>query len=116
MMPLDWLLPGFGHLRLGFRREAVKYLIFMGLWLAIVVSCHDRIDAAATGLTGERAVENAVALVFLALWPVAWILAARRGLRRLSAPPQRQSLSQWHIAAGLIRRNKRAILGLRILQ
>ena len=112
---VDWLLPGLGHLRHGFRREATKYLLFVGLWLAVVVFFSGRLRDMTAELTGPRAAENWVALVFLAVWPVAWMGAARRGLRRLLHPPEHGILSQWQIAIGLMRRNTRAVLGLRIL-
>jgi peptide/nickel transport system permease protein len=115
MKPLDWLLPGFGHVRLGFRREATKYFLFVGAWLAIVVFRFDRIVEIAGELTGERALENQVALAFLVLWPLLWMAAARRGLHRLLHPLERGSMSQWHIAARLLRRNRRAVIGARIL-
>ncbi|MHC4549883.1 MAG: ABC transporter permease [Planctomycetota bacterium] len=115
MRPWDWLLPGFGHLRLGFGREATKYLLFMGLWLAVVVFRFERIAEIAGHLEGERALENEVALAFLALWPLLWMGLARRGLHRLLHPLDRGSMSQWHISAGLLRQNRRAVLGMRLL-
>ncbi|MHC4134599.1 MAG: ABC transporter permease [Planctomycetota bacterium] len=115
MRPRDWLLPGFGHWRLGFQREATKYFLFMGLWLAVVVLRLERIAEIAGDLSGEHALENWVALLFLALWPALWMGAARRGLRRLLHPLDRGSMSQWHIAAGLLKRNRRAVIGARIL-
>jgi len=113
--PLDWLLPGYGHLRLGFRAQATKYLLFLGLWLLIVVFRFDRIVEIAGELSGEDATENRVALLFLALWPPLWMWAARQGLRRLLHPPDKGSLSQWQISLGILRRNGRAVWGLRIL-
>jgi len=108
----DWLLPGLGHWRLGFRREARKYVLFLGIWLAVVVLRRERI-VQLYDFAGPT--ESTVALAFLALWPVAWALAARRGLRRLLSPAGRESLSQWQIALGMMRRNARCVLGVRML-
>jgi len=108
----DWLLPGFGHLRHGFRRQATKYLLFMGVWLLVAIFRAGRIAAL---FAPPRKLEAYVALAFLALWPVLWIVSARRGLRRLLAPERRESLSQWRIAMGMLERNRRAVLGMRLL-
>ncbi|MFQ5843381.1 MAG: hypothetical protein ACE5JG_00155, partial [Planctomycetota bacterium] len=43
MRPHDWLLPGAGHVRHGFRRESRKYFLFVGIWAAIVVLRWERI-------------------------------------------------------------------------
>lgn len=112
MTALDWILPGLGHLRHGFRRQATKYLLFLGLWLLVVVFRGGRVAAL---LEPPRKAEALVALGFLALWPVLWMACARRGLRRLLAPEGRESLSQWQIAVGMLKRNRRAVLGLRLL-
>jgi len=113
--PLDWIVPGLGHWRHGFRREATKYVLFLGLWVLILVLCWDRVAVLPGRLAGPKALESAVALAFLALWPVGWIAAARWGLARLLRPPDRGSLSQWQISLGILRRNPRAVWGLRLL-
>jgi peptide/nickel transport system permease protein len=110
--PLDWLLPGVGHLRLGHRGAATKYLLFMGLWAAVVVLRWPRIVALARP---PLSTEAWVALGFLAGWPALWIACARRGLARLQSPEGRESLSQWRVAAKMLRRNRRAVLGMRLL-
>ena len=43
MRAADWLLPGVGHVRHGFRREARKYMLFMGVWLAVMVLRWERV-------------------------------------------------------------------------
>lgn len=112
MRPWDWLLPGLGHLRHGFRREAVKYLLFMGLWGLMVVGLRDRV---LDQFRPPMRAENWVAAAFLVLWPAAWIVAARRGLRRLLEPRRREAMSQWQIALQMLRRNPRAVWGMRLL-
>jgi len=108
----DWLLPGLGHWRSGYRREARKYFVFLGMWLAILILRFDRI-ASLYDFGGPT--ESTIALLFLALWPLAWILAARRGLNNLLSATRRESLSQWRIALGMMRRNARCVLGLKLL-
>jgi peptide/nickel transport system permease protein len=109
--PLDWLLPGFGHLRLGFRRQAVKYLLFMAAFGAIALFRWPRIRI----LPSQGTLEAWIALGLLALWWPFWAFAARRGLGRLLAPQKRESLSQWQVALGMLRKNGRAVWGLRLL-
>ncbi|MGH7162541.1 MAG: ABC transporter permease [Planctomycetota bacterium] len=112
MTRLDWIVPGLGHLRLGFRREAAKYLFFLGLWLAAIVCRRERLLELGRG---PKSAEVWVAFGFLAAWPLLWMLAARTGLRRLLAPARRDSLSPWRIAMGMMRRNARAVWGMRVL-
>ena len=116
MRPYDWILPGLGHLRHGFAKQSRKYLLFMGAWVAVVIFRWDRIAALAAGnVEWAESIEIWVALGFLAVWPLVWMWAARRGLHRLLEPPLRTSLSQWQVAMGLFRKNKRGAIGLRIL-
>ena len=68
MKPFDWILPGLGHLRHGFAKEARKYLLFMAAWLAVVVFLWDRLGALAGGdVPWAKPTETWVALGFLAL-------------------------------------------------
>ncbi len=116
MRPYDWILPGLGHLRHGFAKQSRKYLLFMGAWVVVVIFRWDRIAALAAGnVEWAESIESWVALGFLAVWPLVWMWAARRGLHRLLEPPLRTSLSQWQVAMGLFRKNKRGAIGLRIL-
>ena len=115
MTTLDWLLPGYGHIRNGFRRQAAKYVIFMGLWLAVVVTRGGRILEIAGGELAWVGVDGWVAVIALAAWPLAWMWAAHRGLARLLAPPMRESLSQWQIALRLLQKNERAMIGMQLL-
>ncbi|MCZ6785702.1 MAG: hypothetical protein O7E54_00920 [Planctomycetota bacterium] len=115
MRPYDWILPGLGHLRHGFAKQSRKYLLFMGAWVAAVIFRWDRIAALAAGnVEWAESIEIWVALGFLAVWPLVWMWAARRGLHRLLEPPLRTSLSQWQVAMGLFRKNMRGALGLRL--
>jgi len=109
--PLDWIVPGLGHLRLGFRRQAVKYVVFMGLWAAVLAFRNARLFR----ILDEGRLDAWIALSVLALWWPAWALAARRGLARLLAPPRKESLSQWQVSLGMLRKNGRAVWGLRLL-
>ena len=109
MKPIDWLIPGYGHFRHGFRRQAVKYAIFLGIWLSLIVFRSGRIRDIAAGTLDWIGADGGFALFTLAVWPIAWMLAARRGLRKLLAPGLRENLSQWQIASRLIGKNQRAM-------
>ena len=113
--PLDWLLPGLGHLRHGFRRESYKYLLFLGIWLATVIFRWSRIRQIWNEELDWVEVDGWIALWFLAIFPLVWMWGARRGLKKLLAPPKKDSLSQWHIAMALMRKNTRAMIGLQLL-
>jgi peptide/nickel transport system permease protein len=113
--PLDWLLPGVGHVRHGFRRESYKYFLFMGIWLATVLGRAGRIGQIWNEELDWVETDGWIALGFLAIFPLAWIWGARRGLNRLMAPPKKDSLSQWQISMALMRKNTRAMVGLQLL-
>ncbi|MEE8106937.1 MAG: ABC transporter permease, partial [Planctomycetota bacterium] len=115
MTPIDWLIPGYGHFRHGFRRQAVKYAVFLGAWLSVIVLRPGRIGDIVAGSLDWIGADGVVALVVLAAWPILWMLAARRGLRKLLAPPELETLSQWQISSRLLGKNQRAMIGLQIL-
>lgn len=106
------LPPGLGHLRRGFRRPGLLFLLYFGVWLAIVVTRGSRIRLLAGDLSKA---ENVVALAFLVLLPIAVFLASRKSLQNLVNPPPREGMGTWALAWRSFKKRPRGVGGLTLL-
>ena len=112
--PRFWesLPPGLGHLRRGYARPGLLFLLYSVVWLAIVLTRRQRIVA----LFGDLArAENVVALAFLVVMPVVVFLACRRSLRNLVTPPPREGMGTWALAWRSFKTKPRGVAGLTLL-
>ena len=114
MKPVRWtesLIPGLGHIRRGYGRQAWRIILYTVVWVLIVVVRWDVI----VGLLDDLSAENVVALAFLALVPVLLVFWAHRSLRNLVSPPPREGMGTWQMSFRAFREKPRGVMGLTLL-
>jgi len=111
-VPVSWaeaLPPGIGHLRRGHVRKAVKFVVLLVVWVAVVVLRWPQVKR----VLGFPDADAAIAAVTLLLLPVLLVVWARWDLRGILNPISRlHGVSQWRLAYERVVRNRRATFGL----
>lgn len=112
--PCFWesLPPGLGHIRRSWRRASVPFLLYFGLWLAIVVF---RFPAICRLFDTPFDLENGAAVAVLLLMPVVMVFWAHRSLVALVNPPPREGMGTWALAWRAFCKRPRGLVGLILL-
>ena len=105
------LLPGLGHVRRGFHRAGVRYLVYTLVWLGIVIGRFP----ALVDLAAAPGFENYLALLVLLVLPFVLVRMANRGLQALVQPPSKEGMGTWQLAWQALRKNPRGAWGLSLL-
>jgi peptide/nickel transport system permease protein len=104
------LIPGLGHLTRGVG-GAWRPLLFLGVWLAILVSRRERIAE----LAGDVRAEVVVAFAFLALYPVLLVWLTHRNLVERVTPRPREGMGTWALAWRAFKKRPSGTWGLTLL-
>ncbi len=105
------LIPGVGHLRRGYLRQAWRPLLYTVAYGAVVIGRWDRIGE----IFGDWSAENVVAIGFLAAAPFALIWWAHKSLKNLVTPPPKEGMGTWQLAFRAFKTKPRGVWGLTIL-